>query len=367
MSDLPILGTRFLSQCMNNSNTKITVCSALYNNVSNIKNLYYSIWATTACRNDFEFIVYNDGSTIDRINDEIEEFCKVNKIKYIHGSSNRGVAHAWNRLVEASSSDIVVISNDDVRALSLNWIDQLLSAFSISDRIGLVYWCQKLVDPVTGIFRSFPGDTEELISNPEIRIVMRHNFNGAFFAIRKDAWRKIVQPDGSVGFWEDLLSYGEEIDFSSELHNLGYWIVQLPFIFEHLHSMTFSTNPEKKIRDIFSNYLPKSEFIEISNKYPDLFRYTQKPKSKMNIRQFFNNFDRMTKIRRLDYSKAMILKKWSNKRILCFSGGEYIRKMFTDGFPNALSIAIKEEVVDLPWGIDIEVLSDRIIKIIKYV
>ena len=85
---------------------------------------------------------------------------------------------------------------------------------------------------------------------------------GSCFAFRKENWKKIINEDGSIGFWVDLVSFCEEQLFGIELAKRGLVSYQLPYpAIEHWGSVTFSANKELAVREI-SSYLPKDEFIK---------------------------------------------------------------------------------------------------------
>src|SRR4029077_9628836 len=81
----------------------------------------------------------------------------------------------------------------------------------------------------------------------------------------------VKQPDGSVGFWEDLLAYGEEVDFSSECNIRGMHILQLPVVWEHMQSQTFTSNPAQLIRPKLSPYLDEANYGRLTRTYPRIF------------------------------------------------------------------------------------------------
>jgi hypothetical protein len=185
--------------------------------------------------------------------------------------------------------------------------------------------------------------------------LLRHNFCGAFFAFRKEAWRQIRQPDGSIGFWEDLLSYGEEIDFSSELQRAGYWILQLPFVFEHLHSQTFAAHPDLRLRMKLSPYLSFEKFKSIAAHYPGIFEVSDgmlRSNSWLSLLRRLSVFGESEgRVTRLNYSKAMLFEKWNDKTILGVDGPRYLKAILTDGFPMALQNAVEGGHFSLPDAI----------------
>jgi hypothetical protein len=56
-------------------------------------------------------------------------------------------------------------------------------------------------------------------------------------------------------------------------------------------------------------------------------------------------------IAKLEYSLAMVIKKWKDREILGYPGGEYISRLLTDGFPKALHYAIENGSASVPDSI----------------
>jgi GT2 family glycosyltransferase len=348
------------------NSSKVSIGVPIYNNILNFKDLFSSINSSCQNREGIEFIVYNDGSTVKGLHEELESFCLRKGIKYIYNKQNKGVAFAWNRLTEAASNDIIILLNDDVRVYSENWIDPIRFIFENNEKIGLIYWAQRQIN-LLGVFTGHTYDSEKLLTRKTPYPGLRFGFCGAFFSFRKSIWQNITQPDSSIGFWEDLLSYGEEIDFSAEILNQGYLILQLPILFEHIRSQTFSANPEKKMRNHLSSFLPLNDFHEILLDSSDCFELSRKDKILLKSSKFidFSRYSRILKklpklrtsgtlnVARLDYSMAMLLKKWNNRKILGFDGKEYLQKVYTTGYPQALRIAIEQNYICLPEVIQI--------------
>lgn len=335
------------------SSLRVSICVPIFNNANNFKNLFYSVIRNCSLDDEVEFLVYNDGSTVAGVHEELEDFCALRGIRYLYNEENKGVAYAWNRLTEAASSELIILLNDDLRGYSENWIDHIKYTFANNNRVGIVYWCQRQINPLSGAFTGYTKDSARMLSTKNRYACLRHGFCGAFFAFRKSVWAQISQPDNSIGFWEDLLSYGEEIDFSSEFLNRGYLILQLPITFEHLRSQTFIANPEKRLRKSLSRYLTLEEFHKTLLNYSDCFELSGTDITLLKIGKFLNqkksilidNFpkigtSRVYKVLRLDYSMAMLLKKWGDQNIIGFNGGKYLKKIYMTGYPSALQDAM---------------------------
>lgn len=316
--------------------SSVSVCIPIYNNVRNCKNLIDSIRAQSCLRlQEHEIIVYNDGSTLAGVDEEAKTFCSANNIRYFSSDINKGVAWSWNALCGASNSEIIVMLNDDLRCGSEDWIKPLLFLFSKNDRLGIVYWCQRLVDPSTGLPQRLTPDSARLLARRPQQPVLRHNFCGAFFAFRKSIWQSVQQPDGSIGFWNDLISYGEEFDLSAEALAREYFILQLPFVWDHLHSQTFKSNPDKKLRKTLSPYLTLEEFRGFMHGQASSGQAGQSALRRMG-RFVRGTQTGQTTISTLDYSMAMLNKKWTGRTILGIDGPQFLRQMRLDGSPLAL-------------------------------
>ena len=326
----------------------VSICIPIYNNVRNFKSLIDSIRATGWLQvHDHEILVYNDGSTLSGVDDEARAFCSLNGIRYLSGAINRGVPYSWNMLCEAASSEIIVLVNDDLRCGSENWIRPILFSFSENDRLGIVYWCQRLIDPATGLPRRLTTDSLRLLEQGDRLPVLRHNFCGAFFSYRKSIWNSIKQPDGSTGFWNDLVSYGEEFDLSAETLNRGYFILQLPAVWDHLHSQTFLSNPDKKLRVALSPYLTLEEFRHSAGSKPSPRRSAGNALRRL-ARLLTRNRKSQDNVSALDYSMAMLHKKWTSRTILGMDAPWFLAQMRLDGFPMALRSAIEAGTFTAP-------------------
>ncbi len=334
----------------------LSICVSIYNNVDNFIALHGALTSNPHYpRHKVEFILFNDGSPKPGIDDAAREFCRRNDIRYLVANQNRGVASSWNALCRAASADLIALLNDDVRCGSDDWTGLLLSCFKDNPKLGIAYWCQRIVDPATGAVVKLTADSARPLETK--KPVLRHNFSGAFFAFRKSLWQDISQPDGSTGFWEEMISYGEEFDFSAEVQNRGYFIVQLPFVWDHLHSQTFAANPEKRQRPI-SSYLSADEFN-------NFFGIATSPLRKLG-RSLLTGLGARPNpsplVPVLEYSMAMLDKKWRGRTILGFDGPDYLRKMRADGFPTALALAVQRGTFTLPQNIGAdfaETLIDR--------
>jgi GT2 family glycosyltransferase len=300
-------------------------------------------------RSNAEIIVYDDGSKDPGIVPEVEEFCARHDADFVHGEVNRGISAAWNQITSRANGEVVLILNDDVRPIGSGWFDDVLSVFDLNSTLGIAYWCQKRVNSVSGVSCGFTPDSSYFMRSQITHPLLRSNFCGAFFAFRKSLWEDVRQPDGSIGFWEDLLAYGEEIDFSSECHIRGMHILQLPALWEHLQSQTFTSNQSLKIRSNLSPYLVEADYRYLRSIYRGVFQADAYPnRLKTKVLEIIRRGRPPDGITKHDYSLAMVIKKWKDRKILGYPGEDYILQLLADGFPQALHDAMENGNASVP-------------------
>lgn len=326
---------------------KFAIGIPLLNNASNVKNLIFSIRATTS--ETPPIFVLDNGSTEPGVTDEVAAFCTMAGVTLIREATNTGVPGAWNRLAVRSDADVVILLNDDLRASTRGWLESVKSVFELNDNVGIVYWGQKLVSPATGVVARYTSDSLHFKSGCTHPLV-RANFSGAFFAIRRRLWSDVRQPDGSVGFWDDLLSYGEEFDTSAECHKRKLLIVQLPFFWEHLHSQTFKASPTLRLRTSGpSAYLDDAEYLEFCHRFPQLGGIRIKGRKERLAIAVGLARQRPPEYPRLPYSLAMVFKKWCDEKILGIPAHQLFEEMMRNGAPRAIQAAAERgDVVRSP-------------------
>lgn len=333
---------------------RATIGVPIYNNANNIKGLIFALKATVGSLDrQAELIVYDDGSDDPGIAPEVHEFCTLHNVDFVRGETNGGVPAAWNQITNRASGDIVLILNDDVRPIRNGWFDDILSVFDLNSTLGIAYWCQKRVNGASGARCGFTPNSSYFVQSKVTHPLFRSNFCGAFFAFRKSLWKDVRQPDGSIGFWEDLRAYSEEIDFSSECHARGMHILQLPLVWEHMQSQTFKSNPSQRIRPNLSPYLNEADYRYLKSRYggnfeeaDDVYSYPMRFKAK--LREVVLRSKPPHGVTKLEYSFTMVMKKWKDRKILGYPGGEYISQLRADGFPQALRNAVENGDASVP-------------------
>jgi glycosyltransferase involved in cell wall biosynthesis len=332
-----------VSEAQRGERMKFGIGIPIYNNASNVKNLIFSIRATAT--DAIPISVFDNGSASPGVTDEVSRFCKMSGVSFSRVEQNKGVPGAWNRLAAQSDADVLILLNDDLRACSRDWLPMIKSVFEQNNNVGIAYWGQKLVSPSTGVTTRYTSDSLHFNSGCEHPLV-RANFCGAFFAIRLDLLRDIRQADGSTGFWEDLQAYGEEFDTSAECHKRQMLIVQLPPVWEHLHSQTFSANPRMRVRtDGPSTFLDHAEYVEFCERHPQLggiVKMGRKRRLAMSLRLARRPPFEYSK---LAYSMAMVFKKWNHLQVLGAPACAFFESLMRDGYPRAMMEAAERGVI----------------------
>ncbi|PTX91105.1 glycosyltransferase [Opitutus sp. ER46] len=317
---------------------KATIGIPIYNGVYHVKNLVFALRATIPPE-VAEICIYDDGSPDRQAVAALPEFCEQFGVRLNRGESNLGVPGAWNRLVAAAQTEVVLLLNDDVLPTAPGWLDDVLSVFELNPSVAIAYWCQRRVSAQTGADAGLTADSRWLVNHQAGHPLLRPNFCGAFFALRKSFWSSVRQPDGSTGFWEDLRAYGEEIDLSTACHHAGRHILQLPLLWEHIGSQTFRSNPALRRREILSAFLPEEEFTA-----------SNRPPNPGWLRTQWRRLLGRDKpaVTKLEYSIAMVRKKWRSHEILGHPSDFYFSRLLQNGFPEALRSAHENRKILLP-------------------
>jgi GT2 family glycosyltransferase len=247
--------------------------SMLYGNMSDI-------YAPT-------IVLVDDGTQDINAVRQREEFCKQNKVTLIQHGKNRGIAAGWNTIARYDpDAELVVILNDDTRFATPDWLPILVSFFDKNQKIGGVGL--PLVPSMDY------KDTDERWSG-EPGIVGAAV--GCSFAVRPEVLFQVENPDGINGFWEDTISFHEEVHAGFRMAQLGYLSYMLPWPpLCHYGGSTFHSHDELTWR-MPSEYLSMEEFLmyaRASSFYNSDFE------------QLYNQ----GKVDRMMYSRAMFTKYW---------------------------------------------------------
>ncbi len=275
---------------------KIGIGAPTYNSVKRLEMLLSSIELYGTEGYDVQTVILDDGSQDFEMRKGVEELALRFGVDFIHHEKNEGIPKSWNDLTDHFKNiDYMILFNDDI-AVSQNWLRNFIYLMDNNPQIGNVGFSIVHVDPVTMLpdKRFTPPDENNIpgrVGSP----------NGCSFGFRRDLWGKIINPDNSRGFWENLVSFYEELSFSFEIAKMGFHSFQLPTpLLEHLGSRTFGENKELSTRQIGS-YITKEEYLSKLKENKNLwipFEQHEELALKQNLAL------------RMDYARMMFSKHW---------------------------------------------------------
>lgn len=234
-----------------------------------------------------KIVLVDDGTEASQLGDR-RRFCKEQDVILIEHGTNRGISTVWNTAIkEGPSADAVIIFSDGVRILMSGWLRHMVSFLELNDKIGTV-GIPHVPDP------SLYNPNEERWDGNVGKVGAA---TGNSFAFRPEVVLQVTNVDGSVGFWESLLAFHEEVHESLVLSQMGYVSAMLPaFPSYYRGGMAFAQHPELIWRSV-DPYLSHEEFM---------YWCVQ---SKWHVPQYLptyesGSYDKMT------YSRLMFCKYW---------------------------------------------------------
>lgn len=230
-------------------------------------------------------VLIDDGST-NKESELLKNLCETYYFGYIRNEINMGIPYCWNTICNINDkADIVFIFNDDIELVNSNWLKCAVYFIENNDNIGTVGFPN---------IRTYDYVLTDYFLKPQ-KVMYS---NGSCFAINMEAYKK------TNGFWNDLFSFFEEIDFGFQLSTINYECFQIPFPFVfHRQGQTFDENNNLLYRK-YSDYLDINEYIyhNKNSKYlKDLF-----------INKTIDN----DYVNRMNYARTMFFKKWKNLGLL---------------------------------------------------
>ena len=203
-------------------------------------------------------VVLDDASKIN-IKNELEKKFNGEKIKWLRSEKPSGVAGARNKLVNESSSSLMVFLDDDAYFTKKDSLEKILNKFSDSEEIAGMAFKIILRQGSDGF--QIPFNKMKRFFNKNI-----HNeesyasyYIGAGHALKRDTFEK-------VGGYDNELFYGlEELDISSEIIKENKKIVYLPQV-EIIHE------PKKSVVDK-KNKLKDEGYYSIRNRIWVAFKH----------------------------------------------------------------------------------------------
>lgn len=278
--------------------TRIAIGVPTYNDCTRIRNLFQSIVTFTDYPEDqYKMVMLDDGTPDQSKVEGLRQLSREFDIPLIENQKNEGIPYSWNRLTEYYDTEYMILFNDDIQVISGNWLRDFIYFMENNPHAGSIGWPIIHVDVNTGKRNEIHDLPNEDVQPGRVGASL-----GCCFGFRKKLWEQIKNPDSSVGFYENLISFYEEIGFGFEIAKQGYYNYQLPTpTMEHWGSQTFSNNRELSVRKI-SDYLSKEEYLSILRKQVD--------KLAIDFSEHERLADTENLAYRMDYARVMFAKKW---------------------------------------------------------
>ncbi len=230
-----------------------------YNDYTYTKGLIESIKKfTPGFGTDYKIVVVDDGTIDKSLVSNLANICNEHNVYFEQNPQNRGIPYTWNRIVKLCNTDIVFIFNNDILVKDDTWLKHLKYFLTNNDKISTVGFNTIFPGAPEGDWGGEPGHIGAAV--------------GCCFGFNKNVWEQVTNPDGSVGFWEDLVSFHEEMHFGLKLSEMEYYSYMLPWpSMIHVGGHSFAKNRELLERPVDWSKWNKQEYIDIikkSNIYP---------------------------------------------------------------------------------------------------
>ncbi len=230
---------------------------------------------------EYELLIWDDGTNQKNpeMYSRLVDLANLSGIFLMKNDINKGIPYTWNRIAEFYNTDILVILNNDLITIDPNWLKYVEYFLINNDRVGIVGF--PLINSNQFSLSGKDGKGDDIV-------IWDQNISkywgelpgrvgcpvGCCFALKKDVWKKVKNPDGSIGYWESLTSFHEETHMGFALWQLGYYSYMLnwpPIV--HFGGQTFCRNQELIERPVnwdseeFKTLgISKSEYINLISK-----------------------------------------------------------------------------------------------------
>ena len=248
--------------------------------------LLRSIREKTEFDKDFTLLVLDDGTPDTRAVDELARITWIYDAEFEQHKTNdgipknEGIPKSWNDCVkilhDRFGCEDIILLNNDLLVLHSEWLRNLVFFLDNNEKIATVGLPLVQMDPATG--KISPYNPESFGTVPGLCGAAV----GCCFGLKYSVWKKIKNPDSSIGYFEALRSFHEETLFSlrlaAEFEYLSYMLPWPPIA--HAGGLTFRLNPvltEMKWPSAEEVGLPinREEYIEVvrkSNIYPEVWK-----------------------------------------------------------------------------------------------
>lgn len=247
---------------------------------------------------DYEIVVIDDGTQSLDIIVELENVCRKHNVKLILNGKNKGVCYSRNKLVQSLDTELITIFSNDITILRSDWLKNVTYFLIQNEKIGVVNF---------SVEQRIPTGTEIYPKNVA-------DIGGSVFSIKKSVYNEVINPDGSVGFWENLNAFLEDTHFAFSLIELGYYNYMLnsgsDYYMMHETSSTFNKYPELMWRSVDWKSIER----EIDGSKEEFINTVKKSKfysdeSKVDDRIIFS-FRDIEHVNKLQLSRYMFSKYW---------------------------------------------------------
>lgn len=253
---------------------RVGIGISTYNDTELTGQLLESIASKTDFKGDYQIAVVDDGTTDKDTLDNLAMVCRIHDAELVLNKENQGIPFTWNRIVKTLHNDYgcedIIILNNDLAVLDENWLRYLVFFLDNNEKIGTVGLPLVQVNRITGELEEY---NEELFGTKPSSCGAAV---GCCFGLKYDTWRLVKNEDNSVGFFEGLRSFHEEVNFGLRLAaDFKYPSYMLPYPpMAHYGGATFATNPE-----LTEMKLPTREKIELPINKEEYVEAIKKAKS----------------------------------------------------------------------------------------
>lgn len=196
--------------------TTVSVGIPSYNEESNIKTILESLINSNLHSNYLSEIIIADDSTDDTPN-IINQFMKNHskKIIFLHNNKRRGVANAWNDIIQNATGQIIVLYDADVKPnpdCTIELVDK------IKNNVGICASNPRAI-PSKGIAAQgtiFVGDWLESVRK---RHLSEYTVMGRGLSIRSDIAKKIIIPETLIAI---------DLYLQTKVMEMGYDVIFNP-------------------------------------------------------------------------------------------------------------------------------------------
>lgn len=203
--------------------------------------------------NEISLVCVDDGTPSPARVREREAMVRRLNCDFISNGVNRGIPASWNVILNYAKSkgaELTGVFNNDIRFLVPGFIERVVYFYQKNQNVGMIGL------PLVQERGFHDSDPRWLTAPGKVGAAV-----GCSFFTPTELALSVVNPDGSRGFFEALLSFHEETTFGFRLNEMDYqsWMLPWPPAV-HFGGATFQANPELIWRDPVPG-LPVEQFL----------------------------------------------------------------------------------------------------------